>query len=124
MILIYLKILIVAIALAAGQILLKKFSTEINISSITTAKLEFFTFLVTNIAFWTALLCYGFAAMIWILVIKNEDLNTSLPLVIGISLVWAIILEKIFFKVDIAPSALIGTLIIIFGVSIIAYGKH
>jgi len=92
-----------------GQLLIKFGVNKLSFSNLIT---------ILNIHLILGILVYGFAAVLFIGVLRKVDLSLVYP-IIGTSFVWVSILSYIFLKETINLFKISGILVIILGVALI-----
>lgn len=104
----YILIIIMTLAGSFASFFLKKASTCNEIKQY-----------LKNPYVYLGLFIYGLSAILNILVLRDFDYSTVLPLT-SLTYVWTLIISKIFLKENITSKKIIGITLILFGASFVA----
>lgn len=113
--LIYSLALLTAALLAIGQLLFKVGSSKIEATSAS----GFIMAAITNPILIFAVALYGFTILIWIYVLNKMPLSIAYPIT-GLAYIIVPVISYYFLGEKISPLVMIGSLLILAGISLIA----
>jgi drug/metabolite transporter (DMT)-like permease len=111
-------LLLVVVLMAAGQILIKLAARDFEGASLASA----ITKGVTSVPLVIGILVYGFTAILWVLVLRDNDLSRAYPF-LALTLILVPLAGVIFFGETISLSLLTGGALIVAGVIVISVGS-
>lgn len=108
------RLVIFVLLLSAGQVLFKK--TALTAQSLTS--LPAFTGLLINAWFWSALVLYGAATLLWIMILQKTPLSLAYPFV-ALGFIIVPVVSWLLFKESVSPLYMAGIALIVAGIGMI-----
>jgi multidrug transporter EmrE-like cation transporter len=111
-------LVLVVLCMTAGQILFKYVAMQLRGVDLATA--IGIKHAMTEPLLWTAIVLYGLTTVLWLLLLRGEDLSRIYPLVMAISLLLVTTAGVFMFNEHISPGGFIGAAVIFTGLCVLA----
>jgi multidrug transporter EmrE-like cation transporter len=108
----------VILCMAGGQIMFKYVAVHLRGANFETA--AGITRAITEPLLWTAVTLYGLTTVLWLLLLRGENLSRVYPLVVAISLLLVSTASVLVFKEQISVGGYTGAGVIFTGLCILA----